>query len=208
MISIRSFLLSAIPLALLVSSGARADAIFTFDNVAAGTAIPFTDTVNGLTASFSGSGTVCDITTANFATLSGNALIQGFCGPTVLGAVTVNFSSSLSAVSLDFATAGRPSEPFTLQAYQGSALVGTVNLASSVPPGNFPNGEGVASFSGTFNSIVLNTVGTGGAQGGPFAIDSINAVTSTSGVPEPASLSMFAAGGVALLALARRIRKS
>jgi hypothetical protein len=208
MISIRSFSLSVIPLAMLASATANADAIFDFQNVAAGTVAPLTTTVNGLTASVSGPISVCNVAGANFATLSGNALIQGFCTPGQLGAVTIGFSSNLSSVSLDFATAGRPSAPFTLQAFENSSLVGSSTFTSSVPPGNAPNGEGVASFSGLFNSIVLNTVGaTPGSQGGPFAVDNVNAITATAGVPEPASLSMFAAGGVLLLGLARGFRK-
>ena len=211
MSSIRPFLFSIVPLALLVlaTAPANADAIFNFENIAAGTVAPFTDTVNGLTASVSGPISVCNIASLNFATLSGNALVQGFCTPGQLGAITIGFSSNLSSVSLDFATAGRPSEPFTLQAFEGSTPVGSlVTVNSSVPPGNPPNGEGVISFSGTFNSIVLNTVGaTPGSQGGPFAVDNINAVTATTGVPEPASLSMLAAGGAFLVALARRTRK-
>ncbi|MBV9675147.1 MAG: PEP-CTERM sorting domain-containing protein [Acidobacteriaceae bacterium] len=54
----------------------------------------------------------------------------------------------------------------------------------------------------------MNTVGaTPGSQGGPFAVDNINAVTATSGVPEPASVSMFAAAIAVLLVLARRARR-
>ena len=211
MSSVRPFLLSIVPLALLITATtpANADAIFNFENIAAGTVAPFTDTVNGLTASVSGPISVCNVTSLNFATLSGNAAVQGFCTPGQLGAVTINFSSNLSSISLDFATAGRPSAPFTLTAFEGSTPAGPlITVNSAVPPGNFPNGEGVISFSGTFNSIVLNTVGaTPGSQGGPFAVDNINAVTATSGVPEPASISMFAAGIAVLLVLARRARR-
>ncbi len=202
MTSIRSFLLLILPLSLLVAVPASADAIFNFENVAVGTAAPFTSTVNGLTASFSGPATVCNVTPLNFATLSGNSLIQGFfpCSSLALGPISIGFSSNLSSISFNFATGSRPTAAMTLQAFENSALVGTTVFNSSAPPGNFPNGEGLAAFSGTFNNIVLSTAFT-------LAVDNINATTATTGVPEPASLSMLAAGGMILAGLARRARK-
>jgi hypothetical protein len=198
--SLRSCLLSVVPVALLISAPANASAVFTFEDIAAGSVAPVSSTVNGLTATFTGQVSVCSVAGLNFATLSGNALIQGVCTPGQLGPISVGFSSTLSSASFNFATGGRPSAPLTVQAFDNSTLVGTSVFTSSVPPGNFPNGEGPASFSGTFNSFVLTTTG-------PLGVDNINAVTGAPAVPEPASLSMFAAGGAILVTLARRTRK-
>jgi hypothetical protein len=199
----RSLALSIVPCALLFTSAvpAQADAIFNFDSVTAGTVAPLTTTVNGLTASVSGPVSVCSTSGLGLATFSGNALLQGVCTPGQLGAVNVAFSSSVTSVFLNFATGSRPSGTLTLQAFLGSTLVASTTANSSVPPGNFPNGEGTISLSGNFDNLVLSTAFT-------LGLDNINVTTaSTPTVPEPAAMSMVAAGAALLGGLALRNRR-
>ncbi len=186
--SFRAFALS-LPLTLLLASSVPvyADAIFTFDDVTAGSITPFTSTANGLSASFSGPASVCDVSGANFSGLSGNAVIQDFCNPPQLGAVSISFSSNVSSVSFNFATAFSPSGSLTLEAFENSTSVGTSVFTSSVPPGNFPNGEGVASFSGLFNNVVLTPSSI-------LAVDNLSATTAAVSTPEPASFWSLLAG--------------
>lgn len=202
--SLRALLLSIVPFGLLVSSAvpAHADAVFNFDTVASGTVAPITSTVNGLSATFSGPASVCSTAGLGLATLSGNALIQGVCTPGQLGPVSVAFSSSVTSIFLNFATGSRPAGTLTLQAFLGSTLVGSSTFNSSVPPGNFPNGEGVLSFAGTFDNLVLTTAFT-------LGIDNVNVTTPTTPtVPEPGAMSMVAAGATLLGGLALRKRRS
>ena len=189
--------LSVISFALLFSGiqSVRADAIFNFEADALNKATPFTDTVNGLSAAFSGAASVCD-STGLFQSLSGKVLIENLCGPTTEGGpITISFSTGLTAISFNFATAGGTAT-LALSAFQGTTLVGTANFSSTVPPGFF-NGEGFATFSGTFDSVRLTPTSL-------LALDNINARTSA--VPEPASLATVAAG-IGLLAAFARKRK-
>ena len=106
----------------------------------------------------------------------------------------ISFSSSLTGISFNFATLGGAS-PLAFSAFQGATLVGTAMFSSTPPPGRF-NGEGLASFSGTFDSVLLSTP--------PIALDNIDAKTSP--VPEPLSLVTVAAS-LGLLAVFARKRK-
>lgn len=57
--------------------------------------------------------------------------------------LTVTFSQNLSAVAAVFATADfGPTSPFTLAAFEGNTLVGSVSANGFVPAGfTFPEGE-------------------------------------------------------------------
>ncbi len=175
-----------------LSIAANASTIFNFDNDSLGTTTNFTDTVNGLSATFSSTsdpgGFV--VYASMFETLTGNVL--GDPGPA--GAdnlnLSVNFSGNLSAVTLDFATAdfGTPS-PLTLTAYENSKLVGSASSTGQFLSGfTFPEGE-VAFAGGNFNQLVISSPAT------DFAVDNINVVTAT---PEPAAVALFGAGLLAL----------
>jgi hypothetical protein len=179
-----SFLL---PMALLCVA-ANADTVFNFDSDAPGTLTTFTDTVNGVSATFS---SLADpggfvIFPSMFETLTGNVL--GDPGTSVVStniALNVDFSQNLGSIALDFATAdfGTPS-PLTLTAYENSTLVGSATSTGTFLAGfEFP--EGIISFNGgTFNNVVLISTAP------DFAVDNI-AVTPT---PEPKSLSLLTVG--------------
>jgi hypothetical protein len=167
---------------------AHAATIFNFDNDAFGTVTPFTDTVNGLSATFSSPGNpgVFEVQQSFFETLTGNVLITADTVP-----LTINFSSNLSAITLVFATSDftTPS-PLTLTAYEGNTAVGSdVQVGQFLPGFIFPEGE-IAFDGTTFNSVVLSTPSPG------FAIDNVEVATAT---PEPRFEWMV---GVVLIAVA------
>jgi hypothetical protein len=169
-------------------------AVFDFENIAAGTPLPFSDTVNGLTATFTGNASVCAVG-GLFVSLKGNAEVQELCAAgDQTGPLGIGFSSDLSSVSLDFATVAGPGT-LTVEALENGNPVSTSTFNSTVPPGGF-SGEGFASVAGTFNSLTLTSASL-------LAIDNI----STPAVPEPASIALLG-GGLAGFVLVRRRRKA
>lgn len=176
---------------------ASADTVFTFDTNALGTATAFTDTVNGLSATFSSSADPggFEIQPSAFETLTGNVLGDpGPAGATNI-ALKVDFSHDLSAITLNFATADfvAPS-PFVLSAYENANLVGTAESTGMFLPGfTFPEGE-IAFAGATFNSIQVSSLAP------EFAVDNIAVVAA----PEPRAFVLLATGLAAIVLLARR----
>jgi len=166
---------------------ARAGTIFDFESNTVPTSTTFTDTVGSLIATFAGPATVC-ASGGLFASLTGNVLIQSFCAPNNVGPLTISFNSNITSLSLDFATSGGPAS-LSLAAFENGTPVGTNNSVSSDPLGYF-DGEGVASFTGLFNSVTLTSSDF-------IAIDNV----SVSAVPEPASTGMLLAALALLSAL-------
>jgi MYXO-CTERM domain-containing protein len=182
---------------------ATAATIFNFDADNQGTSTTFTDTVNGLSATFSSPSSPgsFSVQPSFFATLTGNVLGGPLFQSNV--ALDINFSANLSAIDLLFATAdfNTPS-PFTLAAYEGNTPVGSNTLPGMFLPGfTFPEGE--IAFSGAnFNSVVLSTTAPN------FAIDNVQVAPGTAATPEPHSVWLAAAGLMALASSALRRRRS
>ncbi len=177
-----------------LAAAANASTVFNFDADNLGTSTTFTDTVDGLSATFSSTGDPGGFVVYQsfFETLTGNVL--GDPGPAGLDnlALTVNFSQNLSAVELDFATSDfiTPS-PLTLAAYENSTLVGSNSLPGEFLPGfTFPEGE-IAFDGAIFNQIVISSTAT------DFAVDNINVIPAAA-APEPATCALLGAGLLAL----------
>lgn len=179
------------PLVLLAAfaATAQAGAIFTFDGDAPGTTTQFTDTVNGLSATFSSPADPggFQIQPSIFQALTGNVL--GDPGPSLANDIplTVTFSQELSAITAVFATADfGPPSPFTLTAFEGNTLVGSVSATGIVPAGfTFPEGE-IAFAGPAFNTVVFSSAAP------DFAIDQV----ATAAAPEPSLMGLV---GLALI---------
>jgi hypothetical protein len=175
--------------AITACAAANAAAIFNFDADNPGTSTTFTDTSDGLSATFSSSadpGGFVIYQTSFFDNLTGNVLGDpGPAGQDNLN-LDIGFSQDLSAITLDFATADfGAASPFTLTAYENSTPVG-----SSTVTGQFPSGfmfpEGAISFGGAaFNNVVISSTAT------DFAVDNIEASPSTA--PEPGTMALLGA---------------
>ena len=175
-----------LPMALLCAA-ANASIVFNFDGDNLGTATTFTDTVNGLSATFSSSADPGGFVVypTMFQTLTGNVL--GDPGPAFADnlALDVSFSQDLSAIELDFATSDffSPSV-FTVTAYENSALVGSATSTGEFLSGfTFPEGE-IAFAGSAFNQVVISSAAT------DFAVDNINVAPT----PEPGTLTLIGTG--------------
>jgi hypothetical protein len=181
---------AALLMTMMTAPVTHASSIFTFDNDAIGTSTQFTDTANGIAATFSSSGDPGGFAVEPatfFAILTGNVL--GDPGPALLQnlSLTINFSSDLSAIDLLFATGDfGPASPFTLTAYEGNALIGSSTSTGTVLS-IFPEGE--IAFSGpAFNTVVLSSTTS------TFAIDNVEVAAT----PEPGSVGMYLIAGLTL----------
>jgi hypothetical protein len=175
-----------LPLVLL-SAAANASTTFNFDGDSPGTSTLFTDSANGISATFSSLADPGGFTIygSMFETLTGNVL--GDPGPAGLDNLELNivFSQDLSAIILDFATSDflTPS-PFTITAFEGSTQVGTATSTGQFLPGFiFPEGE-IAFEGGPFNTIVLSSAAM------DFAVDNITVIAA----PEPGTSALLGAG--------------
>jgi hypothetical protein len=192
------FKLMIVSALLMVNVGvARADSVFTFESDAVGTASKFSNTQNGITATFSSPSDPDGFEVfppLGFLTLTGNFLGPGANTPAQTP-LTIAFNTNISSISLNFGL--DDAGALTLMAYEGSTLVGTVSVTGVIPSG-FDQPEGVISFNGaTFNSVVLNS-----PSSDFFAIDNVD--VRAAAVPEPATLVLLCTGLAALVSARRR----
>lgn len=148
-------------LCLALPAAASAESLFNFENVLVGTSGTFSTTVNGVTATFGGSASVCASTGLNgnlFTTLTGNALMQGFCTPTTSGPLTIAFDQSILQVSFAVALNGTDSLPVLVQFYNRGAKVAERTVVPVVPTGGV-SPEGLLTYTGTFDSIQITSNG-------------------------------------------------
>ena len=152
---------------------ALAESVFSFDNLAAGQLLPFSLSVNGLTASFDGSGAVCPtigLSGNMFVSLTGNAIVQGFCGSGASrpGPVTISFSGLVGKVTFAVALNGTSPVPVTVNYLRGGSVVGTQTIQPVVPNGSL-SPEAVVMYAGGFDSISISSTAL-------LAVDNLDAV--------------------------------
>ena len=178
-------------LAVLALNGAAAlpasaqSATFNFDADAAGTTTTFTDTNNGIAATFSSTAGPGAFTVqpSFFSNQSGNDL------GAVVGAnsvpLDIAFSKGLSSLALNFGLNGPTNSTFTVTAFSGGlsgTRVGSVTASGAIPGGIFLFPEGSISFAGAlpFDTVELTST----AQN--IFVDNIS-VRASAPVPEASS---------------------
>ncbi len=144
-----------------VAPAAIAESVFSFNNVATGQSVPFSLSVNGLTASFDGNAAVCPTTGLSgsmFISVTGNAIMQGFCGtPTASRApLSISFSDQVGKLTFGLAINGTTPAPVTVTYLQNGTVVGTQTIQPVVPNGSL-SPEAVVSYSGGFNAVTLSS---------------------------------------------------
>ena len=172
--------IAAFAVLLLCSTALFAQSTFINGELPTGTATTFSDTVNGLTATFSSPADPgAFVTGVSFFSFGWEILSDP--GPATASDIplTISFSAPQSSVYMDFGLDGQ-SGPFELTAYLGGVQVGSSTVFGSTPNGyNFA--EGTIGFTGTFDSLVLVSPTT------PyFAVANISTP-----VPEPSSLMLL-----------------
>jgi hypothetical protein len=181
-------------------AAANASTIFNFDSDNLGTSTTFTDTVGGVSATFSSSADPGGfaIYPSIFNSLTGNVL--GDPGPAGQNglALDVSFTQTFNALSLDFATADfGTASPFTVTAFDNGNPVGTASSTGTVPSGFvFPEGE-LDYVGAAFNSIELS------AAAPDFAVDNLM-LSDVTATPEPSSLLLLGTGLLLLALLYKR----
>lgn len=161
-------------------------ATFNFDADAAGKATAFTDTNNGLAATFDSTagGGAFMVQPSFFSNQSGNDL------GAVVGAngvpLDITFSKSLSSLALNFGLNGFANSTFTVTAFSGGlngTRVGSTTASGTIPGGIFLFPEGSISFAGAspFDAVELTST----AQN--IFVDNIT-VRVSAPVPEASSL--------------------
>ncbi len=125
-----------------------------------GASTPLSQTVNGLTATFSSPGDPGAFAIYNPGALTIGPNILADPGPAGRSGVPlgIGFSKPVANVTLQFATDG--SGPFSLSAFSGNTLIGSTSTVGTLPAGH-PFPEGTITFDApgnkTFDSIVLTS---------------------------------------------------
>lgn len=186
----------------------KADSIFNFEDVPLDTTTTFTETNNGVTATFSSSvpgAFLVDINPDGIG--SGQRLIQddqtAINNPQLVS-LTISFGGQLfQSVNFPFAILNtvEAGSQLTLQALLGGSTVGSVTAGTTTNLSNNPPYSGGAlnySPGSTFDTLVLSSNYPG------FAIDNLSVSTSAvSGVPEPAPIALLMFGTAGILGFIR-----
>jgi hypothetical protein len=188
-------------LLVLCSSATFADSIFDFNNDDLDTYTPFTDTSNGVSATFSSNGDPggFSLTFYRSPNSSGNILFQP--GPAGLDNLSlfIQFSQPLSNIELTFILNGTEQSVFNLRALLGSAPVGQVSATGLRLPGAFfPEGR-IAFTDSTFDNVILSSSAL------DFAIDNVSVSPANAAVPEPGTLGLSGIFVFGAVAFGRRI---
>lgn len=156
-----------------VTPAAFAESVYSFDNVGAGQALPFSLSVNGLTASFDGNAAICPTAGLSgnmFVSLTGNAIMQGLCGAgsASTGPLTISFSNLIGKVTFAVAINGTTPAPVTVTYLENGTVVGTQTIQPAVPSGSL-SPEALVTYTGGFNAITISSTAL-------LAVDNLDAV--------------------------------
>jgi len=192
-----------VALVLLVSTtcSVSANSIFITGGVPFGTATPFFETNNGITASFSSPADPGGFQTlATFFSFGPEVVIDpGPAGASFIS-LDIFFSAPITFISMDFATNG--SGPLNLVALLGLGAVGATSVTGTIPAGFiFP--EGIISFGGlVFDGVRLNSIADPN-----FAIGNVSVTPAA--VPEPSpSMLLATILGVGLAVYSSRLART
>jgi hypothetical protein len=190
----------------------KADSIFDFNGDAAGTVTPFSDSNNGLTASYSAfqgatpqpnGFIVWNNPFINFGggnNLYETAQVPGYQDYSNL-TLQILFSSPVNSVTFPFALNAPAGNTLTLTALSGGTQIGQVVSAPSIesPDNGYSYGTLAFNPGQTFDQIQLGNAFE-------FALDDLATTNATpvSGVPEPASVALMFVGLAGILAYVRR----
>ena len=176
----------------------QAASTFNFDNDTVGANTQFTDTSNGISATFLSPGDPGGfvIQPTIFQALSGNVLGDPGSSGTQGLSLEIDFSTNLSALSLVFATADfGTASPLTVTAYEGPSQMNSVS-ATGIVPANFTFPEGEIAIGGMFNKVVISSIAP------DFAIDNVAVIAA----PEPSTMWLgLSLSGLGLIPLRRRL---
>lgn len=192
---------AAIPVA------ASASVVFDFESVALGSYPTFSQTVSGLTASFSSQTGNIEVQAPGAPGVSGHVVINYFSGG---GLMTANFSSLVNGITI-YGSDFQPSDVdhIYLAAYSGlngtGSLLGSITSAGCCSSGDVP---GSASLSVTGAQSIQFYTGAGDDYPGALYFDNLTIDSFGRGgaVPEPASWALLIAGFGAAGAMLRRRR--
>jgi hypothetical protein len=180
---------------------------FSFEDVP-GKVTTFSDTISGLTATFTSSGDPTNQFSVGappipFQDLTGQVLSDDVTGLSLI----ITFDQLINSISMNFAletldtTVG-----FNLEAFNGATSVGSSGPVMGTIPGCCILPEGVIGFSGpNFDKVVLSSGTSPDTPAAPaFAIDNV-VVDPPVGTPEPGTVLLSAVlGGLILRLKARR----
>jgi hypothetical protein len=198
-------------LAVLLAAGAiaaQAGSLFISGADPSDTNTTFSDTNNGVMATFSSSADPGGFQTqlgTVFNSWSGETLLDPGTAGAFNIALDIVFSTQLDSVSMNFAVNSLgTSTPFVLTAYLGGlggTVVGSQNVSAALnPTDNVP--EGIISF----NSAVFDTVVLTAPDATNFGIGNVDVQLFDPGVPEPSTLfsTLVGAGLLAGIAFLKR----
>ena len=186
---------------LAFSAAPASAAVFDFESDPLSAMTPFSSTSSGLTATFAGSASAgTDAFEISYNSTSGpiklysgltlSFLTTGLDSIDPSSPLTITFSQSVTALSLNFALAeSTGSLSLTTNAGGSATVVGVV-------PSGYSYAEGLLTYSGAaFTIATLSTNDTG------LAVDNINATTT---VPEPGTLALLVTGLAGIVLRRRR----
>ena len=182
---------------------ARGSSIFNFTSVNPQTPLPLTVTNNGVSATFTGSASVCSAN-LGFQGLSLKPLIQNYCSTNAEGPIGVGFSQNLSSLRFNFGLSNLNPSSVTVSLFENGVADGTYLFPVSVPAGNHTFDEGLISVTGVFNSISFSVPsGAGDMAADNFVADTVAAT------PEPSTLVLLGSGmfGAAMASQRRSSRE-